>query len=176
MVDLFGRCAVRVVTQGTTTILVGKPASLFLHKSLRVRLQIASQLVAERASDQGFCCCTVQVNPGLTRKQPIEGESSHWFFPTSKENLEFPHFVINIYVCVRSLQERELNEDQIQVIPPYCEAFCPQKMDHAGDGNTWPPFSLAYPPLFCYIGFLATWLSTLVLLLEEMFSLSIYVL
>ena len=59
VVDLFSRCVVRTLTQETTTIRVEKPASLLPHKSLWVRLQVALQPVAERASDQGVCCCVV---------------------------------------------------------------------------------------------------------------------
>ena len=33
-------------------------------------LQVASQPIAERSNDQGVCCCIVQVNLGLSRKQP----------------------------------------------------------------------------------------------------------
>ena len=68
-VDLFSRCVVKTLTQETTTLWTKKPASLFPHKSLRVRLQVASQPIAKRASDQGVCCYAIKGNLGLTRKQ-----------------------------------------------------------------------------------------------------------
>ena len=72
-VDLFRKCTVKTLTLITTTIWIDKLASLFPHKSLRVRLQVASQPVAERASDQGVCCCATKEHPGLTQKATNNG-------------------------------------------------------------------------------------------------------
>jgi hypothetical protein len=61
------------------------------------------------------------------------------------------------------------------IIPPHWEYFGPQKLDHAGDGNTWPPFASSYPPFSCYRRLFVSCLSTFNFMLEEILSLSLYI-